>query len=438
MTQIFKFTISSPSTFPYFWVTVFACGLTLFAAACRNELPPGSDFLHTPGGGNVVYRKLDSCKEAAMKIDETAKLPLAKRYLENLANNLAKGTSLNGLNIFKNEMAIENFCFSVEFNQQNYAYSNPGNGHIVYTTNLLLTQTDDSLFSTMAHELAHVLLNHGQSHPASAFPIAFQSIDGSKIKELNQRGSEIAKATETAGNQSIILANLGTKDEVDRLIATHMGVKDLSDQEPKDVIAAFSKLVLARNSCGQKCEEFKRIIAEFNKKIEEFEAIEIAVNNIIAKYYSKEQLANQKEVDADNLGLEILAFGGFSEIAIQVLFVTARARWLETTAGAQAKTDPALSCLAQRTPKRGERSHPEGCWRFQNVYAEYQEHKKIYASATKLNARHLLLPTLEEVRKEILAAAPPPATERATSTTIQTPETKGQYAPSNTTAAPTP
>ena len=90
------------------------------------------------------------------------------------------------------------------------------------------------------------------------------------------------------------------------------------------------------------------------------------MNAIYLKYFSKEEIANGTEKEADEVGLELYARSGYS-IPLYGMFGMKNLR----ESGNFKKCAQEMMSIRTKEPERGTDSHPMDCWRAENYLTKF-------------------------------------------------------------------
>lgn len=452
---------------------------------CAKPAQLGSDPMHTMGMKGIVQRNLQPCKSWAEKIylegvpsvgpqtaqgsqesdpglkvlpsdlnlpsdlklvgsrppdsmvspirpsSETAPgipLPKARQYLENMFARIVEGTKKKGIRVFEGGLAPERFCFVAHYGESGDAFATPENGLVDVTTGLLQRGSEGEILSVLGHEISHVLLNHAHEYPRSTFS-KLAAADAQRVSELMKRSHDLSGQFEEAAKA--IGKNFSrTPDSVDMdyltsEIAGLMKAQSAGALSPSQWVAGAYQIAVKKGFCRQSCADLKQAAEEAATIDRQIGDTRKKLRAIYEKYYSKEEISNKVEVDADELGMELALYAGgspfyFLDFWYRLLReedenVQAAVEGSSATSSRQASTIIApikesklTSCLSElglgKIPARGTESHPSHCWHAYKIKRELEVHPELRQAAKSRPPLQLTNPTLEEVRAEIREA----------------------------------
>lgn len=315
---------------------------------------------------------------------------VANEYLENMMLDMMKAVNKNGKPVFTGFLSPENFCIGTELAPADQpgpnAYAWAQKGLVVFNSSLLIRATDASYVAgVLAHELAHITLNHGADFPSHTY--ALSGPVGAKFEKKverfrNDNNNLIAVYNEYANYVDLeILAS-----RVENLISR----RGKSEIDYNDLLQA----AIEGKACADpECSRFLEYFVKFNQAIAKMELHRANIESFLGYYFSEEDLANKKEKDADEVGFELYARAGWA---------------MEKYTGFQITT---LMAIHPKAPKfclqstkaeleRGKRAHPYKCWRLHNILDEYISHRKDFKKYA-VQGKRVRGPTLEQVKADI-------------------------------------
>jgi hypothetical protein len=443
---------------------------------CAKPAQLGSDTMHAMGMKGIVQRELDSCKSEAERVYRTGvqilaaapeqefngsspaksplptspnpfewlppesqvspdrsrfdtapgvPLPKARKYLENMFARIVEGTRKKGIRVFEGGLASDKFCLVAKYDDNENAYAYPSNGLLVVTTGGLLRGSEGQILDTLGHEVSHVLLDHGGGYPKSTFP---------KISEADMQQANVLKSLsydlidQFDAAVAIFLSSFSpTPDMVDTEylkseVAKLLKAKSVYDLSPSQLILGAYQVAVKEGFCRLSCDELKAAAENVATIERQLEDTRTKLKAIYGKYYSKEEVSNKSEADADELGMELALYAGGSPLySLDFWYRILKeeddsdkdaaggdrsASSVPASPSAIPKKESKLSsCLNElglgKTPNRDVGSHPKHCWRAYNIKRELEAHPELKAAAKRRPDIGLTNPTLEEVRAEI-------------------------------------
>ena len=272
---------------------------------------------------------------------------------------------------FSGRFAPDKFCISIKDNSSSNASAVMKYRSIFFNIGLMLDATNDAeVAAVLGHELAHITLGHHTE--LHTFP-KLTADDKFKRETLRDRHAQADKKFWQVFNfealqvhELEILGNSMSKD---------------------DYLKKFkSVLTPGHPSCLTNCNEVITLYSDVINLQDEIKLISL-------KYYSKEDVANKAERDADEVGFEFYA----------------KAQWPAseyTRYDIKDLGDDANRCLqsSKNLEERGTESHPETCWRVHNQKDEIFNHESDYAPYQRSPRNGLNKgPSLLEVKNELKA-----------------------------------
>jgi hypothetical protein len=128
-------------------------------------------------------------------------LPKSRQYLEAMFQEIVKRDAQHKQPLFRGRFSQDRFCIAVDRNfgaPNAFAYGD--SGLIAFTPEFLLQQSDVTNWFVMSHEIAHILLGHGERFPHTTFPVE----PAEPWRRLNQ---EAAHLVHQIGSKLSIIRN---------------------------------------------------------------------------------------------------------------------------------------------------------------------------------------------------------------------------------------
>jgi hypothetical protein len=352
-------------------------------------------------------------------------LPKARKYLENMFAKIVDGTRQKGIRVFEGGLAPEKFCFVASYGDVASAYASADFGLVYVMTGLLLRGSEGEILSVLGHEISHVLLDNVHEYPRSTFT-KLAAADLQLGKELMARShdlagqfDEAARAFRTNFSQtpdSIDMDYLGSQ------VAQLLNASSQNVLSPAQWLSGAYQIAVREGFCRQNCADLKQASEEAATIDRQIWDTRTKLRAIYEKYYSKEEINNKAEADADELGMELaLNAGGSPQYFLDFWYRhlkeederveavvegnSSRSSGQLSPSSPPIKESKLASCLKElglgKTPERGTESHPSHCWRAYNIKRELEAHPELKAAAKRRPDIGLTNPTLEEVRAEI-------------------------------------
>lgn len=294
----------------------------------------------------------------------------------------------------------DSFCVNVDYTPGRLspnAYSTAETGEIVLTPSYLkLFATENQLAGTLAHELAHVAMNHSQSEPIPFFLRARATPKGierlRQVYQLKEKQNEVRQNRQASFN-FIDLAAIVEKDaNTERRLKNKMIVEKYQSYEDIPFAAKninthpiisddliYSQFVQMAHNYNVAMDA---AFLEFHQKCidlgTQIHSLDLLLQDEFGPSYNNKIFTNFREQEADEVGLEFYVRAGYEPDG-----------YLDSMLGLVLLGEPSLKslkqarefCLAQSRLElvaRSKDSHPHSCWRVINIMRELKIHKKYY------------------------------------------------------------
>ncbi|WP_176736791.1 M48 family metalloprotease [Oligoflexus tunisiensis] len=357
---------------------LFFSGLWLSLAACQPSSPESSSLDHILGQTTRPRSALTSCTKG----DATSP---AISYMQTLLNKLMSANS----GTFQGILAPSKFCLQLDQDSEINGVAYIGNGEIHITSGLLKSVTYDAdVAAVLAHELAHVSMNHVYDLENDKVVV------GSKVTELN---AELKQKQEDLQKQQAdyfqpladaLKADMGFLDtlkEIPALSYISFSIDDIrtvlqttspSLEQKASLLSGLefirgevefdpeSKAAMEGDSGWQNIvkilDQSDRELAPIRKSIEDTRKAlkDIPRDDLIGDGAGASK--NWKEQEADEVGYEFYLRAGFRPD---------RFASIHNLLMAQSRSDKECETLLSsgQLPPRGFASHPSSCWRIHNI-----------------------------------------------------------------------
>ena len=355
--------------------------LIFLLMSCKKQVE-SSEVKHIFGKTAVTRNSpLADCKAEAREAELT-NAKLAKAYSEKILDLIIERNNQSS-QVFTGYLARSSFCVSILPDPVENAHANSINGHITINASLFAAVDSDAAFAgVIGHELAHVTLNHSDTessiHTFSRLTAEERILASSLIKEaviLNQSLITILKSITKIYDVSKIKT-------------------DQIENRPFEEIGIFIENEVIKNKlCRDQCVEFKKLMKEAINKHHEYELPAASLIKIYSKYYTKAELANKREADADEIGYEFIVRADIDPDSY-TNFGRFAAKKYQDIENCDFGLDSDFN--------RGADTHPSSCWRIENIYQESQKHRADYEKYLIKKSIHLIdSPSLESVKAEM-------------------------------------
>ncbi len=297
--------------------------------------------------------------EKCTVIDEA--LPQSTAYLQRLFNHMVSKNPKT----FKGIYSPEKFCVGVILSSERIAYTQSIDGSIVFYSKILEEAHDDYyVASVLAHEAAHVTMNNRGILSNHYWETMTKADRADLTSFTTEKESEmlIAKSLFKELGSTVTLDFF--YQDVEGTILNYFNEPDAS----KRLILLNSLLSKAEGSksCVKSCEDLKIKFLEVIVQSTKVNILNKNMNAIYLKYFSKEEIANGPEKEADEVGLELYARSGYS-IPLYGMFGMKNLR----ESGNYEKCAQEMMSTRTKEPERGTGSHPMDCWRVENYLTKF-------------------------------------------------------------------
>jgi hypothetical protein len=378
-----------------------AAGLVLTLMHCGVE---GEKSRQSHIIGQTTYQRtqaLASCKTKA-----SSEHPIVRDYIQKIVNHIIEKNP----NTFKGPYSPTAFCVQFKTNDPMLgstspnASAEPGSGLLTFNPPVVNEVPNDaSLAAVIAHELAHVTMDHSRSEPDVVK-------NNAEMQKLKAEQSKLSKEKEDLMEKSlpqfrslfqqisIALEDPGLEALKDEVVK-ELDYLTTSIQDTEAKITAGTAEAWARSSLlddyGYYFEEFsslaqsysqvtvvKTLLADIKIVQDPIDALNTSIrsNRDEQKTLSDQLLggknasANWREQEADEVGYELYLRAGLNSS----LYTWIHGYFLRQQSG---KSEAACETLLEKgeIPDRGRQSHPSSCWRIYDInFLESGLHKKDY------------------------------------------------------------
>jgi hypothetical protein len=355
-------------------------GSVVICQSCKKVENDSSSTVQHTFGKTKGFRAvpLESCAREASLVHDTS-LTKSKNYVQKIFAELVKANN----HVFRNILSPDKFCIAVLGENGRSASAKSVNGLISVQAGFLAMATSDAVVAAViAHELAHVSRNHGIHRD-----LFLDSLTGSE-KDLakNLEDKIAARKTRVLFLYRALLAFEQVREKAAQEMP--LKVKGLSEWE---VFRWIKEYIVKNKLCKAKCGDFESLSEDYINSLESIGVDEDKLMSIYTKYITKEELANQTEADADEVGLEFLVRADIDPAAMKDLFYLFGKK--------DSKTD-VFYCL--ESEERGSKKHPSHCWRARNAQLEMEKHQAQFAKYLKQKRKNFVSsPSLAEVKAEV-------------------------------------
>ena len=352
--------------------------------AQQNQSNLKHTYGHTEG---VISTPRFTCKDDLDVVNMAAKAPKTTQYLNNMMLDVMKRSAESGLKTFKGNLDPSLFCIRVWLTNTFNAKAIAQVRKIMISSEMLLQAPNHAfLAAVVTHEMAHIALQHDSLFPEHTFPLVYQNERALITRLINEQKSEL----ENLQKQKEILLNITT---LDALITYDELDRKLTGLHPREVSfwKTIQSYVNQNKLCNNQCQKWNQALNSIVNSIKKYESNEAKKKAIALKYYTKEEVANQMEVDADNIGLEFYARSDYS--------LDMYRKTLESLN----RMSPNGTHPCTRGAPRGTSTHPRTCWRLLNILDELNNHQTEYSALqTESSVNRFAGPSLQDVKKEIV------------------------------------
>lgn len=196
---------------------VLLCFVSLCASACKFGSEPASDVKHELGQTSVTpTQALTDCSKEPDR--DSARFPIATAYIKKIAHHIMSANP----STFSGAFSADKFCFRIADDKEFNAYAFPSSGAVTFHTSTLASLTSDgNVAAIMAHELAHITMQHVTNVPIthSDFKKVEMQIPSNSSGLIKQKNAEIEtlKATyeSSARQTNALLEQLSKASEKD-------------------------------------------------------------------------------------------------------------------------------------------------------------------------------------------------------------------------------
>ncbi len=348
--------------------------------SCAQKEFTDSNLEHVFGDTFTQRTKaLSHCHEEAKKNENPAS-QTTKAYLEKLIDFVIDRNNQSS-NVFTGYLSRNNFCVTILNSKEDNAWASVDSGLISVNAGIFATvESDAMLAGVLAHELAHITLNHTGTAPEATFSGRLSTTEQAVFKNAN---AQMTSAHEIIFKIDGEMKKIFEIDDSDYSGEITKGTSIRIQQEIDEAIL--------QAKCEERCAEFSQLGFALTQQLKSFEDFQQIRRNLIKKHYNAEEIANKIESDADEVGLEFIARADINPNAYY-RFDLLLAR----------EYDKLSSCSGLF--KRGRMSHPANCWRFQNDISELKKHRKNYSRFFKhRQVSFISNPSLEDAKREIAA-----------------------------------
>lgn len=393
----------------------------------KHYFEQGMSFAEGGKSASTLFSELNSLSELpTKKAGESASaenkvlLPVTEKYLQNLFLAMTSTAKKNGFSGFEGGLDPKNFCVTVFFDNSLNAFAQSSTGLMLFSTWLIENLKEDEIAHIMGHEAAHVLLNHQHIKSEAAYPDLVDSSDGQQFQELSKRIERLYKSLDA--NLKIMMESFELRFPDEATLQTFI-LNELAEEAEETSYYVLTIPQLAQavvdiamsskyKACNLKCADLRTSAQGVANDWVQIHEVNTKIRELILKYYSEEEFQNKQEQDADEVGLEIMAFAGFSPssalmVPMQIVALSHSPR--PYSQGVKtAQPDPIEECVVMSMVEveniRGQDSHPSPCWRLHNLKQEIEEHLQDFQKLKITSAPQVSSPSLQDARSEILKA----------------------------------
>lgn len=415
---------------------LLAASLAIFIVAGVACKPDNlSQLKHDFGNTRVEPTNLVDCHKTPSPnfVAKPDQFPKAQEFLKNVANHIMKSNSQT----FNGSYDPARFCFGVTPSPEFNAFAVYQYREVSFNSGTFERFNNDAeVAAIMAHELAHITMQH-----KGILTHSDMAKVGRKAQGLMNQSSQLSEQINQLSGQLFevqyevwqMFDSIAAASPADKLAVSHISDMEeilrsnqsLSQISPSQWAQYQQKLdgyyseIMGGNDAENgvavkyKVGEITRIEAQINTlSLQQFSNDEEFTRIAQQKLGGPEQIANGREREADEVGYEFYLRAGMSPNH----YVTALSETVQPgPEDNQYENLPFLYCLRNMfktmrlEPSRGVGSHPTGCWRLYNIVAnENLKHKDDYAKFMQAATR-ISIPgpvTLAEVKAEIRAGIP--------------------------------
>ncbi len=407
---------------------VFLYVVLVSLSACRFGSEPTSTTKHDFGQTSVAPAKaLVDCSTEPDR--DSGRFPASTAYIKKIAHHIMKANP----STFSGAFSPDNFCFRIEDNKTFNAFANPTSGTVTFHTGTLESLTSDgNVAAFMAHELAHITMQHLTTLPITHSD--FKKVEvllpsnssgriaqkKEEIEKLNSIYQSLSKETNTLIEQ---LSKASEKDAeavrsifaIEAILRDNIYIKEASPSQwqkyANDLNTHYLQIMGGADaeagvSSANKLKELGELEANMIQKYQELEALTEQFKNEASRVVGIEQVSNGMEREADEVGLELY----LRSRMIPGEFLNSMGKTASLEAKDSFTKDFAFFfCLKNMisalklSPSRGTETHPSGCWRLFNTGKEVVNHEDDYRELLA-NATLSTVPgpvSLAEVKAEI-------------------------------------
>ena len=424
---------------------VVGVAITLSLAACKTKIH-SSKLLHTAGNLSVPIDQLQSCQsQREQNLDRTGNThyPITLRYIEGVAAHIMAANPKT----FQGPYSPSSFCFRIVEDTSFNAIADPENGKIsIHTGAFQAFNSDADVAAVLAHELAHVTMQHLNLLTHADYRKVAQSsikVDNERLMRLNEELSSklLPHYSKVANELAYLKGSMAQQNQKAAKVLADIAAFETNLAENKQLKSFnFSQWETLRSelealyrplmgmleaedgvAINAKMQELITIEEKLDKTYIEVAQLNDSYRRFASDQLGQEQFANGKEREADEVGLEFYLRAGLSKQSI----VNLRAKVAQIDAGRELDRQfPIYACIrnmiskSRSAPERGLATHPSGCWRVYNTFVELERHKDYFAELLK-NAHATSIPSagsLSEVKRELSQPKPSKRDDQTNST----------------------
>lgn len=333
----------------------------------------------------------------------SAQRPIPVAYLAKVIDFITQ----NNPTVFAGALARANLCVYLEQRGPSNvgASANAATGEVLVSDGMVLTaESDAQIAAQIAHELAHITMNHAHVEPSEAereLSNRVEALNARQLTAMRTRADTIVEIA-TAARSEPFLSLARQFRSVFGGLPEGAPLTDTT-QTNEELDAALSVHIQAYRQANAANADSQRLLQAYADSNGALHAVAEALAPLLAQSAELRTMARsenrRRETEADDVGYEFYLRSAFNSGD----FMWAREHRLISMA--DDATRPLEECREQlargQVPEQGTETHPFPCWRIYNILqAEAQRHRVAYAALLPAATRREVIdnPTLAEAK----------------------------------------
>ena len=342
--------------------------------------------------------------------------PVTSRYLLKIFNKIYAHNK-EALGLLPN--GVDDFCIAILQEIKPNAFAVVETGKIAFTPRILrIFASEEEAASVLSHELGHIAMYHADpipfelrvSTPENILKV-FREVLAKKKTLFESRASRQAFYTivrsklrsaiaENPNNAKRIL-DLAILERQESLGKEPMNYANMEFHPLYADDSIYTEQALLLDSYGIPRSAFNECHEAVLKLLAEIEPLENILNAFYGDKLRPDIFTNFREREADEVGLEFYVRAGYApEKFIEYLYTLVAVK----TPGISTKQQAKAYCdekSASGKSTQGNWTHPQPCWRIENIKAELIIHKAYYESLALLREKPMAEPSFAEMQEEL-------------------------------------